>query len=112
MARGRVKTEQHHVRIRAFLGAEAVVDHTTPLLVWEIPYYPTYYFPKDAFAPGVLEETTETVRTPSRGEATVYNIKAGGAFAEKAARAGMVTQDTAWEGDTFVEQSDKLVSND
>jgi dihydropyrimidine dehydrogenase (NADP+) len=31
---------------------------------------------------------------------------------EKAARAGMVTEDTAWEGETFVEQSDKLVSND
>lgn len=32
--------------------------------------------------------------------------------AEKAARAGMVTRDMAWEGDKFVEQSDKLVSND
>ncbi len=32
--------------------------------------------------------------------------------AEKAAKAGMVTKDTAWEGDTFVEQSDRLVSND
>ncbi len=31
--------------------------------------------------------------------------------AEKAAKAGMVTKDTAWEGDKFVEQSDKLVSN-
>lgn len=32
--------------------------------------------------------------------------------AERAAKAGMVTRDTAWEGDKFVEQSDKLVSND
>jgi dihydroorotate dehydrogenase subfamily 1 len=32
--------------------------------------------------------------------------------AQKAAKAGMVTKDTAWEGDKFVEQSDKLVSND
>ena len=31
---------------------------------------------------------------------------------KKAASAGMVTKDTAWEGDKFVEQSDKLVSND
>ena len=31
--------------------------------------------------------------------------------AEKAAAAGMVTKDTAWEGDSFVEQSEKLVSN-
>jgi len=32
--------------------------------------------------------------------------------AERAAREGMVTKDTAWEGEKFVEQSDKLVSND
>ncbi len=32
--------------------------------------------------------------------------------AQKAARDGMVTKDTAWEGDKFVEQSNKLVSND
>ncbi len=31
---------------------------------------------------------------------------------QAAARAGMVTKDTAWEGDSFVEQSNKLVSND
>jgi len=31
--------------------------------------------------------------------------------AEKAAREGVVTKDTAWEGDRFVEQSDKLVGN-
>jgi dihydroorotate dehydrogenase subfamily 1 len=30
----------------------------------------------------------------------------------KAARAGMVEKDTQWEGDKFVEQSDRLVSND
>ena len=28
----------------------------------------------------------------------------------QAAKAGMVTKDTAWEGDRFVEQSDKLVA--
>jgi dihydroorotate dehydrogenase len=32
--------------------------------------------------------------------------------AEKAARAGMVTKDTGWDGEKFVEQSDKLVAND
>ena len=32
--------------------------------------------------------------------------------AQRAAKAGMVTQDTAWEGDRFVEQSDRLVAND
>jgi dihydropyrimidine dehydrogenase (NADP+)/dihydropyrimidine dehydrogenase (NAD+) subunit PreA len=32
--------------------------------------------------------------------------------AQKAAKAGMVMKDTAWEGDRFVEQSNKLVAND
>jgi len=32
--------------------------------------------------------------------------------AKKAAKEGMVTEDTAWEGDKFVEQSNKLVSED
>jgi dihydropyrimidine dehydrogenase (NADP+)/dihydropyrimidine dehydrogenase (NAD+) subunit PreA len=32
--------------------------------------------------------------------------------AERAAKAGMVTRDTAWEGDRFVEQSDRLVANE
>ncbi len=32
--------------------------------------------------------------------------------AQKAAREGMVTKDTAWEGDKFVEQSAKLVANE
>lgn len=31
--------------------------------------------------------------------------------AEKAAKAGVVTKDTAWEGDKFVEQSENLVAN-
>ncbi len=31
---------------------------------------------------------------------------------ERAAREGVVTEDAAWEGDRFVEQSSKLVSND
>ena len=32
--------------------------------------------------------------------------------AQRAAKKGVVTQDTAWEGDSFVEQSDGLVAND
>ena len=32
--------------------------------------------------------------------------------AEKTAREDMVTQDTNWDGDQFVEQSNKLVANE
>ena len=44
-ARGRVRIETGTKRIRAYLGGAVVADTTTPLLVWERPYYPTYYFP-------------------------------------------------------------------
>ena len=44
-ARGRVRVEQGSKRIRAYLDGEIVADTRRPLLVWEKPYYPTYYFP-------------------------------------------------------------------
>ena len=43
--RGRVRVEQGDKRIRAYLGGEVVADTSRPLLVWEKPYYPAYYFP-------------------------------------------------------------------
>jgi uncharacterized protein (DUF427 family) len=59
------------------LGGEVVVDTTSPLLVWEVPYYPTYYFPAADVKTELLVETGETRRSPSRGEATQYLVKAG-----------------------------------
>src|SRR5256714_15133585 len=40
-----MRVEQGAKRVRAYLGGTAVADTVRPLLVWEIPYYPTYYFP-------------------------------------------------------------------
>lgn len=74
MARGRIKVEQHHKRIRAFLGGQVVIDHAHPLLVWEKPFYPTYHFPREAFAPGVLRETEDRLHSPSRGDAVVFDV--------------------------------------
>ena len=59
------------------LGGEVVVDTIAPLLVWEVPYYPTYYFPEGDVNTELLVETGETRRSPSRGEATQYVVKAG-----------------------------------
>lgn len=61
------------------LGGEYVVDTTSPLLVWEVPYYPTYYFPAADVRTEFLVETGETRNSPSRGEATQYVVKAGDA---------------------------------
>ena len=43
--RGRIRIETGAKRVRAYLGGEVVADTAHPVLVWEIPYYPTYYFP-------------------------------------------------------------------
>ncbi len=75
--RGRVRVEQSDRRVRAILGGEVVVDTIAPLLVWEVPYYPTYYFPEGDVNTELLVETGETRRSPSRGEATQYVVKAG-----------------------------------
>lgn len=85
MARGRVRVEDSRKRVRAFLGGHAVVDTTRPLLVWEIPYYPTYYFRQEDFADGSLIPTGEVNRSPSRGEAVVYDVAVNGNKVEAAA---------------------------
>jgi uncharacterized protein (DUF427 family) len=75
---GRVRTEQGAKRVRAMLGGRVVADTTSPLLVWEVPYYPTYYFPKADVDADSLVETGETVSSPSRGVATQYTVKVDG----------------------------------
>lgn len=77
--RGRVRVEQSSKRVRVMLGGEIIADSTSPLLVWEVPYYPTYYFPPDDVRTDLLAGTGDTHRSPSRGEATQYVVKVGSA---------------------------------
>jgi uncharacterized protein (DUF427 family) len=84
-ARGRVKVVQGHKRVRVYLGSEPVADTIRPLLVWEKPYYPTYYLPAgDVLAK--LVPTGATEHSPSRGEAEVLDVVAGGVTAAGAGR--------------------------
>jgi uncharacterized protein (DUF427 family) len=76
--RGRVKVETGKKRVRVMLGGEVVADSTDALLVWEIPYYPTYYFPESDVNMDALVDSGETKSSPSRGLATLYTVKAGG----------------------------------
>jgi uncharacterized protein (DUF427 family) len=76
--RGRVKVEPSTKRVRAMLGGEIVADTSSPLLVWEVPYYPTYYFPADDVRTDLLVATGETRKSPSRGEATQFAVKVNG----------------------------------
>jgi uncharacterized protein (DUF427 family) len=82
---GRVRVEQSRKRVRAYLLGELVADTRKPALVWEIPYYPAYYFPAGDVR-AELVPTGETEHSPSRGEAEIYNVKVPDATAERAAK--------------------------
>jgi uncharacterized protein (DUF427 family) len=83
-SRGRVRLEPGAKRIRVFLGGEIVADTATPVLVWEVPYYPTYYVPL-ADVRAELERDGRTVHSPSRGEGSVFTVRVAGAEAGGAA---------------------------
>jgi uncharacterized protein (DUF427 family) len=83
--RGSVRVETGAKRIRAYLGGEVVADTTTPLLVWERPYYPTYYFPLADVRAELIPADDAMVRSPSRGDGRRYSVRAGGRIAEGAA---------------------------
>jgi uncharacterized protein (DUF427 family) len=82
---GRIRVERSAKRVRAFLGGEAVADTTRVALVWEVPYYPAYYFPAADVRTDLLVPTSHTSHSPSRGEARYYTVKAGGKEAVAAA---------------------------
>ncbi|QYC41056.1 hypothetical protein Nocox_17220 [Nonomuraea coxensis DSM 45129] len=84
-ARGRVRVERTAKRVRAYLGGRAVADTTAALLVWEVPYYPTYYFPLADVEESALKATGATTRSPSRGEGVVHTVTSGAAEAPGAA---------------------------
>jgi uncharacterized protein (DUF427 family) len=83
--RGRVRVEPGAKRVRAYVDGEVVADTIHPLLVWEVPYYPTYYIPVDDVR-AKLVPTGATDRSPSRGTAEVFDVVTGSASAPGAAR--------------------------
>ena len=75
--RGRVRVEHGAKRIRAYLAGELVADTTRPL-VWEKPYYPTYYFPAADVRGELLRPESRIAHSPSRGDAALFTVTAGG----------------------------------
>jgi uncharacterized protein (DUF427 family) len=93
--RGRVRIEEGAKRVRAYLGGEVVADTTRPMLVWEKPYYPAYYFPVADVRTELLEADGGVARSPSRGDGRTYTIRAGG---KEAAGAALRYEDSPLEG--------------
>jgi uncharacterized protein (DUF427 family) len=83
-ARGSVRVEQGPKRVRTYLNGELVADTRTPFLVWEHPYYPTYYVPASDVR-ATLIPAGDTRHSPSRGEGEVLHVKVATATAERAA---------------------------
>ena len=79
-----IRVEQGPKRVRAYLAGELVADTLRPVLVWEWPYYPTYYIPAEDVR-AELVPAGQTEHSPSRGEGQVYHIKVAGAAADGAA---------------------------
>ena len=74
---GHVKVERGNKRVRVYLGGELVADTISPLLVWEVSYYPTYYFPATGVRAELLDEGAAAVHSLSRGDAAALTAAAG-----------------------------------
>lgn len=84
--RGRVRVESSPKRVRVVVAGEYVADSTGPLLVWEKPYFPTYYFPRADVSAGLVAEGAGR-RSPALGEAAVFTVETGEARVEGGAYA-------------------------
>ena len=83
--RGDVRVAQGPKRVRAYLAGAVVVDSIAPLLVWEVPYYPTYYFPEGDVLAELVADGGVDLHSPSRGDAKTLSVLAGGSRALGAA---------------------------
>jgi uncharacterized protein (DUF427 family) len=80
-----VRVEQGHKRVRAYLHGEVVADTIRPILVWEVPYYPAYYFPEADVRADLLVPSDRTEHSPSRGDASFSHVEVRGTRVEDAA---------------------------
>ncbi|GAA1834160.1 DUF427 domain-containing protein [Luedemannella flava] len=68
-----MRVEPGQKRVRVYLRGELIADTRHPLLVWEVPYFPTYYIPVDDVL-AKLRETEATDRSPSRGTGRILDV--------------------------------------
>lgn len=74
--RPRVRVEPNPKWIRGVVDGRTVVDSTRARFVWEIPYYPAWYFPVDDVDAKLIDNGNR-LRSPSRGEGTRYDVVVG-----------------------------------
>ena len=84
--KGRVRVERAPKRVRVYLGGELLADTTRARYVWENPYYPAYFFPREDVRMELLTPSDATKSSPSRGTASYFTVKTSGGELEEAAR--------------------------
>ncbi len=82
----RVRVEPTQKRIRTQIGGVVIADSTDVLMVWEVPYFPTYYFPSSDVRLDLLSDSGRTKRSPSRGSAALHDVTVGDRTVPQAAR--------------------------
>jgi len=80
-----VRIEPAAKRVRTYLGGQPVADTIRPLLVWEVPYYPTYYFPLADVRAEMLEPDGGIEQSPSLGEGKTFTVRTASKQAPEAA---------------------------
>jgi uncharacterized protein (DUF427 family) len=70
-----IRIEPGTKRVRVYLGGELVADTTQPVLVWEVPYYPTYYFPVSDVRTELLQREDGVAHSSSRGDGQRFSVK-------------------------------------
>ncbi len=74
---GLVRTKSCAKRVRIYLGGQLTADTPAPLLVWEIPYHPTYYFPVEDVHAELLVSDGQVRHSPSRGNGSLFTVRCG-----------------------------------
>jgi uncharacterized protein (DUF427 family) len=66
-------------------GGQTIADSTRVMLLLEAGRLPVFYFPQEDVRQGILERTDHTTRSPLKGDATYWTVRAGDRVAERAA---------------------------
>lgn len=112
-ARGRVEPTPR--RVRGFLGNELIFDTTSARYVWEVPYYPQYYIPRDDVRSDYLRDENHPQKVQF-GASRLHSLVGAGHTYESAARvfdrdgegpvAGLVRFE--WSALTWFEEDEQI----
>jgi len=79
------RVEPSDERIVLRLGGKTIADTTRSMRVLETSHPPTYYLPRDAFVPGVLEPAAGSSFCEFKGAAKYLSLRTADATAKRAA---------------------------